>query len=69
MLQQDKDLVFHQERTLYYKRLRDQTENPVMYVAYECEMQYHFKQYRDLELTRMIRQRITPCKTTPFLIS
>ena len=36
-----KDLEFHKERCLYYKRLRDATNNPALYVDFEKEMRYH----------------------------
>ena len=53
-----RDKEFHTERTLYYKRLRDNTDNPELYVAYEKEMRYHFDKYRSFVLTNMARRRM-----------
>lgn len=38
--------TFYMERTLYYKRLRDSTDNPELYVAYEEQMRYNFEKLK-----------------------
>lgn len=40
------DKAFYLERTIYYKRLRDNTDNPTLYVEYEKEMRYNFEKLR-----------------------
>lgn len=37
------DKEFYIERTIYYKRLRDSTDNPELYVAYEKAMKDNFE--------------------------
>jgi len=49
---------FYKERTLYYKRLRDQTDNPELYVAYEREMQYNFRKYGEFVTRNMVKRKL-----------